>query len=398
MERSLQDEFLAKLAECYGEWDRVGSRFGAAPFGKVAQDLSISPSQFSKLIYGTATEGMYQRSIENINRLVEKEALRKELEDARKELESSRESQAALSAQTEKQAAALKRGRIRATVNAVALILTVCASVYWGFRQSSPSETIEREAAHPLAHLFDREFGAEFDSPYLDLSEVQDYCPASAYEGVWSLDKPYKLPLPGLRKPGLYYLAKSADVRMKCSRFDTATVGKGRVLYGYEYLVNEIWLDTEHTPLSPTYFDKERMAFTEAFETLDFEADPRFRKVATIYSFFTDKFEVYADSIVRKGEPCGRYASQIDRQLVEEHEIDLKYILESVLGELTAAACSSTRNLFPDPNDLTEGESVLPFDCLYTIKTENLGIGGYPYRKGYRLEKQNYSDNLVCGR
>ena len=45
-----------------------------------------------------------------------------------------------------------------------------------------------------------------------------------------------------------------------------------------------------------------------------------------------------------------------------------------------------------------EKQSVINFDCLYTIKTENLGIGGgYPYRKGYRLEKQNYSDNLTCG-
>ena len=37
----------------------------------------VSPSRFSKLIFGTATEGMYTRSIRNIERLErEQQALR----------------------------------------------------------------------------------------------------------------------------------------------------------------------------------------------------------------------------------------------------------------------------------------------------------------------------------
>jgi hypothetical protein len=64
---------------------------------------------------------------------------------------------------------------------------------------------------------------------------------------------------------------------------------------------------------------------------------------------------------------------------------------------LTQTDCLAAANKFCDPNDLREGESVIDFACLYTIKSENLGIGGgYPYRKGYRLVKQNYSDNLNC--
>jgi len=54
-------------------------------------------------------------------------------------------------------------------------------------------------------------------------------------------------------------------------------------------------------------------------------------------------------------------------------------------------------NAFCAPNTLEESESVISFDCLYTIQSENLGIGGgYPYRKGYCLEEQSYSDNLTC--
>jgi hypothetical protein len=231
----------------------------------------------------------------------------------------------------------------------------------------------------------------------LNIGEVQDYCPCSAYEGEWSLPQPYKLPLPGSRRPGLYSLAKSADVRMKCSRYDTAGVGKGQVLTAYEYLVNEIWLDTKMTPLSPQYFDEDALVFTPEFDALNFADNPQFKKVATIHSFFTDRFIIHEDSIIRQGEPCGRYASEVDKQLAAENEIDIKYILQNVLGDMTTTRCSATANPFCDPNDLREGESTIVFDCIYTINNENLGIGGgYPYQKGYRLEHQNYADNLIC--
>jgi hypothetical protein len=156
-------------------------------------------------------------------------------------------------------------------------------------------------------------------------------------------------------------------------------------------------VDTQLTPLSPTYFDKTGKAFTAAFDKLSFEGNPQFKKVATIHSFFIDKFEIYPDSITRSGEPCGRYATDINEELVRTYEIDLKNILQDVLGDLNKTDCHASPNAFCDPNTLEEGESVISFDCLYTIQSENLGIGGgYPYRKGYRLEEQSYSDNLTC--
>ncbi len=392
MEQDLRSDFISKLEEKYGAWDKTTSRFGSAPFGDISQDLSISASQFSKLIYGTATEGMYQRSIKNINRLIEKETIREKLKQAVAENE-------ALMQQLNTRHASTHKQKWQLITYSALLLLVLLAALYLFLPQSwkEDKEEAENRTIHPLAAYFDQDFNANFNSPYLPISEVQKFCPASAYEGIWSLDKSYKLPLPGSKKPGLYYLAKSADVRMKCSRFDTVGIGRGRILHGYEYLVNEIWLDTKMTPLSPQYFDKEKKTFTSEFNELNFEKSPQFKKIATIHSFFTDKFFIYPDSIVRKGEPCGRYASDIDQALVLEYEIDIKYILENVLSNLTTTSCYATDNPFSNPNDLRAKESVINFQCIYTINAENLGIGGgYPYQKGYRLQKQNYADNLIC--
>lgn len=391
MSSSYKEQFIAKLEEYYGSWEKLTSHFGNANFGKIAEDLCISASQFSKLISGSATEGMYIRALKNIERLAEEKKLREERDAAVEQW-----------AVTQREVQKIQKKDSRRPYKIflftlVALLGGALAAFFYTRDIYQQPVATYRIGQHPLSPYFDKGFDADFNSPYLKESEVQDFCPCSAYEGTWSLSEPYKLPLPGNRKPGVYYLAKSADVRMKCSKSDTAKVGRGNVLLAYEYLINEIWVDTQETPLSPTYFDKEKKAYTPEFMALTFEDDPQFKKVATIHSFFIDKFEIYQDSILRKGEPCGRFATDVDQQLVVEYEIDLKHILENVLGDLTQAECQATANPYCDPNDLRENESVISFDCLYTIKAENLGIGGgYPYRKGYRLEKQSYSDNLTC--
>ena len=59
--------------------------------------------------------------------------------------------------------------------------------------------------------------------------------------------------------------------------------------------------------------------------------------------------------------------------------------------------CQPAVNHFCAPNMLKEGESTIEYDCMFKIRTENLGIGGgYPYTKVYRFVKQNYADNLLC--
>lgn len=389
--KELQQEFLERLEQKYGKWDKATSNFGIHSLGMIASDLSISASQLTKLLSGTATEGMYARSIDNVERLIR-------FEQAQQELTQTKIAQERLEHRVQSLLTRTRNFTARTALFSVLALVAGGVSVFLYFRYFQVGETLSFiEEKHPLAAFFDREFDADFQSPYLKESDVQDYCPCSAFEGEWSLAESYKLPLPGNKRPGIYYLAKSADVRMKCSKSDTLIAGKGRVLLAYEYLINEIWLDKEMVPLSPTYFDKTTKAFTPAFHELDFEENPNFERVATIHSFFINRFEIYDDSIVRRGEPCGRFATDVDERLVSEYAIDLKHILEDVLSDLSQTNCSSTPNDFCDPNLLKEGQSVISFDCLYTIRTENLGFGGgYPYRKGYKLEKQNYSDNLTC--
>lgn len=390
MQGSLKENFIAKLEERYGAWNEIRSKFGATSFGVVSRDLSISASQFSKLISGAATEGMYQRSIENIDRLIQEMAIREELGTIKNE-------NAQLQANLNSLQSEANRSKLYWLIAGIAgaLILGMIVMTFWDRKSSSLPPLAEN--AHPLAAFFDQDFQANFNSPYLDPSEAQDYCPCSGYEGVWELEKTYKLPLPSSGKPGLYYLSRSADVRMKCSRFDTLSAGKGSVLMGYEYLVNEIWVDKTMASLSPLYFDKASKRFTKAFENLNFDQEPNFAKVATIHSFFIDKFELYDDSIVRRGEPYGRFATDVDEALAKQYEVDVKYILEQVVGNLTTTNCTAATNIFCDPNDLQAGQSTINFECLYTIRSENMGIGGgYPYQKGYRLKKQIYADNLTC--
>ncbi|MCI4671162.1 MAG: hypothetical protein MRZ79_23690 [Bacteroidia bacterium] len=390
MEDSLKDIFISKLEEKYGNWNKITSKFGTASFGVISKELSISSSQFSKLISGTATEGMYQRSIENIDRLIQGESIRKELEQVilekealQKELQDSRPKKTPV--------------WVPLVIGFIVMLSLGILANYLIHNGSSSSGQVQDLSIHPLAPFFDLDYNTNSNSPYVDPIEAQEYCPCSAYEGVWSLAKPYKLPIPGNRKPGLYYLAKSADVRMKCSHFDTLNIGKGRVLMAYEYLVNEIWIDTRFNPISPTYFDMEKKEFTPKFDSLNFERNPNFKKVATIYSFFVDKFEIREGLIYRKGEHNGRYASEINEELADKYEIDIKYLLEYVIGDMTTTHCDPAINIFCDPNSLREKESIMNFSCIYTIGSENLGIGGgYPYQKGYRLERQNYMDNLTC--
>lgn len=383
----LKERFIQVLELKYGAKDESTAHFGSSSFGQIARHLCISSSQFSKLISGTATEGMYIRSIENVERLIELERVKKEKAAIEERLQSL-EAQ-----QSKKQQTRSSFSRMGIAIIGVLAVTSILLAV----QVFSQKEKASAQHIHPLADYFDLEFNSDkaFVSPYLKESEVQQYCPGSAYEGVWSLDEPYKLPLPD-KKPGLYYYGKSADVRMKVSKNDTIH-GKGHVLLAYEYLTNEIWLDTTRRPLSPYYFDKSSKSYTKAFHQLDFEANPNFQKVATIHSFFINKIEIQEDSIERKGEPGGRYATDLNKELIAKYHIDVQNILENVLSDLTITDCEPSLNLHCDPNTLQEGQSTIDFNCLYTIRAENLGLGGgYPYKKGFRLEKQIYANNLVC--
>lgn len=380
MESREYQRFLDTLEEKYGAWSKATARFGSTSYGEIAKALNISASQFSKLLNGSATEGMYVRTIENIKRLIRQERIRKERDKALSELEGQ----------------SGRRSRRLLWVGALSFVLGLAAASF--YITNLKVETHGPSAiGHPLNDYFQQGYDAAFDSPYLQESEVQDYCPCSAFEGRWTMDRPFKLPLPGSRQPGLYYLAKKSDLRMRCSNINAPYIGKGTAILGYEFLVSEIWIDTELEPLVPKYFDIQKKTYTPAFENIDFEEEDQFKRVAVLHAFNVNNFEIHPDSIVRRAELTGRYVEELDESLAKEYSIDIRHIVRNVLGNLTKTDCDPTVNEFCDPNDLVEGESVIAFNCMYTIEAENLGLGGgYPYKKEFRLENQHYSDHLTC--
>lgn len=385
MEGNLKDVFKEKLRALYGDFHPIVSKFGTSSFGKISSDLCISSSQFSKLISGSATEGMYIRSIRNIEQLIEHQGVLKDYKQLKKELN--------------KNKIKLKEDKFFRSKKLLftGLIFTgLIFGLFIGYyfaKDSFLSKSINANDKHPLSPFFNKTENKSTYLGFLNENEVQDYCPSSAFEGKWKLAKPYKIPLPGSKNSGVYLLAKSADIVLVTSKY---AANKGRVLLGFEHLTHEIWLDKRRRPLIPEYFDAETKSFTELFNNLDFKEDENFVKIADLKSFFLDEFTIGTDFITRKGQPSGRYIDFIDRKLAKMYDIDVEYILNEVISDLTKTKCNSAINEYCNPNDL-KVNSTISFDCIYSIGIENLGIGGgYPYTKTIKLVEKNYSDNLIC--
>jgi len=391
MSESLHQKFIIVLIEKYGDWEKLTSRFGNTTFGEIADDLCISASQFSKLIYGSATEGMYLRSIRNVKQLQSFEILKEDKKQLSQEIRKLNEK--------------IHDEGSRFNFFLKYPLLSAFGSLFIGFILATTYFRIKTDVKeqvdspnileHSLAEFFDRDFKSDFISPFISEADAQEFCPCSAFEGTWVLDKEYIIPLPG-RKPGLYYVAKSIDNRMKCLR-SVENDKIGMKLIGFENLYHEIWLDKNREALPPRYFNTENKSYPEEFYNLEFESSSNFSLVAKIRSFQFSEFEIDNETITRRGEPSGRYASFVDHNLTQEFEIDVKHILENVIGSLVRFNCATAINKYCNPNDIQLG-SVIEFDCNFTISTENLGIGGgYPYVKGYKLTNQVFSDNLLCG-
>lgn len=375
-----EGDFIEKLIEKYGEWKKESAQFGNTSYGDIASDLCYSNSHFSKLISGNGSEAMYVRAIKNLEQQITAAKWKEKALELEHEQQNSN-----LATQW------FSRKRL---LLFLLLAIPLFLIVFWAKdRFTVETQTTAYHHIHPLDRYFNPQQTNYFRTPFLNIGEVHSFCPCSAYEGVWSLAAEYKMPLPSNR-PGLYYVARSADIRMKCQK---SADERGLKLLGFENIQNEIWIDKTRKSFTPTYFNTDTKSYTPEFENLKFEENENFVKIADVYSCFFDEFTIMNDSIFRKGEPCGRYAEIANETIVEELQIDIDDILNNIIGKMTSTNCASTINNYCNPNDIKEGETIFSFDCLFSINTENLGFGGgYPYSKGYKLIEQNYSSNLLC--
>ncbi len=374
----LREILLLKLEEIYGKRNPITSKFGHTTLGEIADQLCLSNSLITKLISGTATQGMYERSIKNLNRIQEA----KELNIKNQKLQNSLEAQS-------------PSGHLNRVLLGVVLFLLSALAILWNSARNSKGDDIMGYKDFSFDVFFNPDFENPNFLPYVPSNKVQEYCPCSGYEGDWELVKPYTIPIP-FKKPGLYYVARSSDVKLKCAS-SVENERKGKVMHGFEIMKHELWMDSEHEPLVPKYFNSTKKQYTKEFYNLNFMNNQRYDKVAEFNSFFYNHIEISRSKIMRKGEPTGRYTTYINEEAVEKYKIDLKEILNHVVGDMIMTSCREIPNPYCNPNSLKEGESTLEFNCEFSIATENLGYGGnYPYVKGYRLINQHYSNNLLC--
>lgn len=377
---SLFDTFKKKLEDVYGEYLPITSKFGTFSYGDISRELCISSSQFSKLISGSATEGMYIRTIRNLDQLQDYKQLKQIIQNP----------------------PPLPDSAVRVSKTPWWLLFTIglLFGIAGYFIHVVSEKPINQSALlstnhdeHPLEKFFDSHENIINIQGYLRETEVHEFCPASAFEGQWQLKKNYKIPLPGSKKPGLYLLAKSANVYMAVAKYAEP---EGHVLIGLEYLTHEIWLDTSFVPLIPKYFNTKKRQFTTAYDSLVFERNKSFVRIAEIKSLYFDEFTIKKDSIKRQGQPMGRYVSFLDTNKAQKYQIDIAFILKNVISDLTKTQCQASENKDCIPKNIVEG-TTMSFNCLYTIGLENLGYGGgYPYTKTLTLVKKSYSDNLLC--
>jgi len=150
----LKETFFEKLIDKYGQWDRNSARFGTYSYGEIADDLSMSGSQFSKLLYGTATSGMYERTIKNIERLKEKESLQIKNKQLTNEVNQLKES---LTEYSQKSAFNYKYLVFLAPL----LIGLGYLTHQWLNPQAPLEQNIKAEADHFLDEFFERDFNSE---------------------------------------------------------------------------------------------------------------------------------------------------------------------------------------------------------------------------------------------
>lgn len=378
MKTDKKQAFISDLEELYGEYQYESALFGTHNYTSIAYELCYSKSHFTKLISGGASDAMYDRAGKNIKRLKKNLALEKSLSESESRNKNPQKGIWKL-----------------LSLALIGLCIIVCYKYYSvSSAVATTSESPSGSTSHSLEMYFDFNDAHYYKSPYLTEDQVHEYCPGSAYEGRWKLHEEYIIPIP-YKIPGLYYVGKKADIRLKCRK--TNTSNNGQELIGFENIENEIWFDKSMTSIDNIQSNKEDSNNENVFGKLGFTETDDFVKIANVYSCFYDEITITPDSIFRKGEPCGRYANGINEDILKEYHLDLNHIIEYIIGNMTFAQCSAIANEYADPNTLENGKSVLSFPCKCYSKRQNLGAGGaYPYAKTIQLVEQNYQSKLFC--
>lgn len=287
--KELYSDFVSKLKKLYGKFEESNKRFEKRSNSEISRELGYSDAQFSRLINETATEGEYQRAIQNIDRIIKVSQLEEQLELVAKPKSD------------------WKRSILWFPIAVCLLVYGIYS--FWGVRSMSNKK---------VNHQADRDntlqwsFETSFINPFSKLDELPDDCdfPCYKYQGKWALKKGYKIPFFRERN-GFHYLATEVNMYARCMPEKNEL---GEILEGYEYQKHEIWYDTHELPLDSFTLDGNRLQ--DFYQNLDLSSTDNFVKVATVHTFFRNEFTIEDSLIQRVGKVIGRDLEFEDEELL----------------------------------------------------------------------------------
>jgi len=356
-----------KLEKLYGTFDADKKRFKKSSNSKIARELGYSDAQFSRLINGTATRGEYERTLQNVDRVLKI----KEFEENTPESNSPQ----------------FHIIRKKNWLIGTLLLLLLTSSTLLILNITNEKANVEN---CPRDYTLRWAFETEFVNPYTKLEELPADCnfPCYKLQGKWELNKKYKIPL-YIETDGFHYQANSVEMYTRCA---TSIEPNGRLLEGYEYQMHEIWYDTTESNIS-TFMNNEDISSDEVtnYETLDFNKDSRFVKVAIVHTLFRNRFAI-GDSISRDGRVIGRDLAPVSQDILKdklsEEQVSfinkkLNIIARNGLEDFSRPiSCAQSSLPGSDFHEVKEGD-LMKFTCeLTTNRVPTV------YTKAFKLTRQ----------
>jgi hypothetical protein len=351
----LHNAFISNLEKHYGEFNKTTNKFEVTSNSKIARDLFYSDSQFSRLINNTASEGELTRAVENVQRLLDIHALRKQIK-------------------SEKTVPKIVNKKLnwKIIIGVLsAIIVTIISTAYLLNRNSTKQVIVYENSKYDMLKW---SFENNYIKPYITLQELPDDCnfPCYKYQGKWKLKKEYKIPIFRERN-GFHYVAKEVVMYASCS---DKTVGSGANFDGYEYQKHEIWYDRREYPIDSFLVKGSNSKIRPAYSSSIFENDPNFVKIAYVHTFFMTHFKINNSEIQRSGKAIGRDVEFItDKKMLEK--LKSKSQMEDLKNEIRSIAnnrlqdfskpisCNSAKVPKEDFNLVQEGDE-LSFDCQFS--------------------------------
>lgn len=361
----LYHEFTGLLMKRYGKYDEEHHRFDRSSNSDIARELGYSDAQFSRLINGSATDGEYQRAIQNLQRILYIDKLESQL-----------------------------GGKVEGpTINPVLfytviflfLVLLISYSISFFYDaeiEEQPELATSRDATLQWA------FETSYIKPYMNLDDLPDNCnyPCYKYQGKWALDQSYKLPF-FREQNGYHYLATDVNMYARCMSED---MDDGSKLEGYEYQRHEIWYDKRELPVDSFLMADGQLS--EVYKQLRFAENDNFIRLAIVHTFFRNEFVLDSSIVRRSGKVIGRDVDIIDdldllRHFDEEMTAGLKSNLNRIISNRLEdfskpVSCDQAAAPAEDFNEIKDGD-LLSFLCQMT--TNRVGLN---YTKTYKLLDQ----------